>query len=236
MSRHAASAVLLMGALAGTARGQVLRPSGWAPPPALDFALVARTLQSDIDWRRRENAALQLGNSGDQRWVGPLATAAAGDPSLRVRRAARDALANIRLANRPPGFNVPPLRPGPGWGGGGLPSDPYVDMVEAWYLQFLRRSPDAAGLAAHVAILQSGADPGDVQAAIIGSDEYWRRQGSTARGFVRGLYIDVLGRPAGPSEVASWLNRFNVNRGDRTQVAREFLGAAVTELSLRRPF
>jgi hypothetical protein len=236
MPRHAALAVLLMGALAGAARGQALRPSGWAPPPALDLALLARTLQSDIDWRRREEAALQLGNSGDPRWVGPLATAAAGDPSLRVRQAARDALANIRLANQPPGFNVPPLRPGPGWTVGGLPGDPFADMVAAWYWQFLRRSPEPAGLAAHLAVLHAGVAPIDVQAAIIGSDEYWRRQGSTARGFVRGLYADVLGRSAGPSEVANWLNRFNVTRGNRTRVAREFLVAAVPELSLRRPF
>ena len=236
MIRQAIAGVLLMGALAPVAQGQVFRPPGWAPPPALDYAFLARTLLSGVDWRQREDAAQQLGNSGDLRWVGPLATAAAGDPSLRVRQAARDALASIRLANRPPGLTIPPLRPGPGWGGGGLPDDPYADMVEAWYLQFLRRSPDAAGLAGHLSILQSGADPGDVQAGILGSDEYWRRQGSTARGFVRGLYIDVLGRPASPSEVANWLNRFNVSGGDRAQVAREFLGAAAAELSLRRPF
>jgi hypothetical protein len=232
MKRPALAAVLLALALAlaPCAPGQVFRPPGWRPPPALDFALTARTLQSAVDWRQREEAAGRLGGSGDLRWLDVLATAAANDPSLRVRRAARDAIVSIREANgRPgPGTDFPRPPPDP-WGGGALPGDHYADMVESWYQRYLHRSVDPGGLASRLTLLRRGADPEDVEVDIIGSDEYWERNGSNVVGFVRGLYADVLGRVPNRDEVRGWVQRYAVNRANRSAVAREFLRAAARE-------
>jgi len=227
--------VLLLGlVLAPVAAAQSWRRPGWRPPPALDLPAAARTLQSSVDWRRREEAAQRLGNSGDLRWVSVLAGAAADDPSLRVRRAAQDAIASIREANGRPGVGGPPPWPQrPGWGGGWRPGDPNADMIDAWFQRYLGRSVDPGGLAARLTLLRQGANPQDIEADIIGSDEYWNRNGRTVAGFVRGLYRDVLGREPNLPEIRNWSARFPANRGNRSAVAREFLQAAQLELSLR---
>jgi len=225
------AAVLLALALAAFASAQRFQPPGWRPPPAVDSALAARTLQSAADWRQREEAAQRLGGSGDERWGGPLARAAASDPSRRVRQAARDAIDSIREANgRPDTF--PPPRPPP-WGGGVVPSDPNADLIESWFQRYLGRSVDPGGLASRLELLRRGADPEDVEADIIGSGEYWERHGSNVIGFVRGLYADVLNREANRGEVRVWADRYVVQRGNRSAVAREFLQAAARERFLR---
>jgi hypothetical protein len=68
-----------------------------------------------------------------------------------------------------------------------------------------------------------------VEADIIGSDEYWERNGSNVVGFVRGLYADVLGRVPNRDEVLGWAQRYAVNSENRSAVAREFLQAAARE-------
>jgi hypothetical protein len=222
--RRLAAGVLLALALVPAAPAQWLPPPGWRPPAAVDFAIAARTLQSAADWRQREDAAARLGGSGDPRWLGTLATASAGDPSLRVRRAARDAIDSIREANGSPGPVPLPPRPGPDpWGGGAFPGDPWADMIDAWFRQYLRRSVDPGGLSSRLMLLRRGADPLDIEADIIGSGEYWERNGSNVVGFVRGLYADILGREPNRFEVRNWADRYAVNRGNRSAVARERL-------------
>jgi hypothetical protein len=229
---RALAAVLLVLALAAAAPAQMRWFPGWRPPPAVDHALAARVLQSGTDWRQREDAAVQLGGSGDMRWIAILAQAAAGDPSRRVRQAARDAIDSIRDANGSPGLAFPPPRPGPDpWGGGFFPGDPNADMIDWWFRQYLGRSVDPGGLSSRLMLLRRGADPQDIEADIIGSGEYWERHGSNVVGFVRGLYADVLGRVPNRGEVRNWQDRYAVNRGDRSAVAREFLQAAGRELS-----
>jgi len=48
------------------------------------------------------------------------------------------------------------------------------------------------------------------------------------------LYTDVLDREANRGEVRVWAERYAINRGNRSAVAREFLQAAGRELSRRR--
>ena len=72
-----------------------------------------------------------------------------------------------------------------------------------------------------------------MEADIIGSGEYWERNGRTVVGFVRGLYADVLNREANRGEVRVWAERYAINRGNRSAVAREFLQAAARERFLR---
>jgi hypothetical protein len=195
----------------------------------MDFALAARTLNSGVDWRRRQEAADRLGNSGDMRWVPTLARAARNDPSRQVRRAARDAISSIREAND--GFEggrpLPPTDDT--WGGGRLPGDPNADMIDSWFRRYLGRSVDSGGLSARLALLRRGGDPLDIEADIIGSGEYWERNGSNVAGFVRGLYRDILQRDARPYEIAIWARRYVANQANRSAVAREFIVASENE-------
>jgi hypothetical protein len=247
MTRRALATALLALAFTPVAPAQLMQPPGWRPPAVVDYALASRTLQSAADWRQREDAAARLGGSGDPRWVGTLARAAAGDPSLRVRQAARDAIDSIREANGSPdpGLQGPvfpqpvvpqPILPQPAnpWGGGVLPGEPYADMIDSWYRQYLRRSVDRGGLASRVALLRRGADPQDVEADIIASGEYWERNGSNVIGFVRGMYVDTLGHEPGRDEARYWVERYAINRDNRSAVAREFLQAAARQQLDRR--
>jgi HEAT repeat protein len=226
------AAVLLALALAAVAPAQEGRHYGWRPPPAVDSALAARTLQSAADWRQREEAAQRLGDSGDERWIGPLARAAADDPSRRVRQAARDAIDSIREANGHPETSPPPRSPP--WGGGAVPSDPNADLIDSWYQRYLGRSVDPGGLTSRLDLLRRGTAPDDVEADIIGSGEYWERHGSNVVGFVQGLYADILDREANRDEVRIWADRYAVNRGNRSALAHEFLHAAAQERLDRR--
>lgn len=100
-------------------------------------------------------------------------------------------------------------------------------QVAGWYSRYLRRQIDQAGLQAHsTAYVQSG--PESALAGILGSQEYYRIWGNTPKGFVQGLYSDVLRRPAQPSEVATWASQ--VGRKSLTQIAFDFLAAARREL------
>ena len=229
--RRALAAVPLVLAFAAAAPAQMKPFPGWHPPPAVDYALAARALQSGADWRRREEAAEQLGGSGDMHWVAVLARAAAEDPSQRVRQAARDAIDSIHEAN---GDQDPaPQRPRPGadpWDGGSLPDDPNAEMIDAWFRHYLGRSADPGGLSSRLTLLRRGADPEEIEANIIGSDEYWNRHNHNVVGFIRGLYNDILNREPNRDELRNWADRYVVNESNRSAVAREFLQAASHEL------
>src|SRR5262249_48862733 len=60
-----------------------------------------------------------------------------------------------------------------------------------------------------------------VEAAILSSPEYFRRNGGTPEGFVLGLFRDVLGRPPTPPEMNFWMNL--VLSESRARVAVRFL-------------
>ena len=111
--------------------------------------------------------------------------------------------------------------------------DPYVDLVQSWYGQFLNRPADPAGLANWVRLLRRGASPEDLEAAILGSQEYYDRKGGHPAVFIRGLYLDVLSRHARAPEVESWLSRLAEYNGDRTRIAAEFLRESQPELANR---
>ena len=68
--------------------------------------------------------------------------------------------------------------------------------VSGAYREYLVRTPDAAGLVAHASALQQGVSPERVDASILGSNEYFGRQGSGNIPYVQALYLDVLGREA----------------------------------------
>jgi hypothetical protein len=94
-------------------------------------------------------------------------------------------------------------------------------LVEGWYRRYLGRNADPIGIHDHVQALQRGTPPVLVEAAILSSPEYYRRNGGTPEGFVLGLFRDVLGRPPTPSEMNLWMNR--TLSDSRSNVAVRFL-------------
>jgi hypothetical protein len=110
--------------------------------------------------------------------------------------------------------------------------DDYRLIVKQTYEQYLHRCPDRDGFEAAVCCLRRGGSVEGFQAGVIGSDEYYRLHGCSPRGFVIGLYEDVLGREPECSEVRSWLCNLDCC-GCRATLARQFLCAAQRELALR---
>src|SRR5262245_24401826 len=147
-------------------------PGGFQPPGAAQIEV----LQSDPNPNNRREAARALGSSLDSSVIAVLAQAAAFDSDRQVRIAAGDAIALIRRraaagwTQRPPG-----------------PTN-YRLLVESWYQLYLRRPADPAGLRDFVDRMRRGAGPIEVQAALLGSDEYFRLHGSRERSWVAALY------------------------------------------------
>jgi hypothetical protein len=255
----------LGGALLGIGLGLAAVPAGRAQPlyPGAAFsspltnASLVRILLTEVDARRRSEAARLLGASADPKAIQALSTAAVEDQDPRVRQAAIDALSQIRgvlggglvpapavPAWPPLGPLVPPLAPPPVVIPPPVivqppvvvrpPVDPLVELVQAWYQRYLRRSIDLSGLQSWVSLLRQGASHDDVKSAILGSPEYYQLHGNRPDGFVAGLYADVLGRSPNQDEMALWLNRLGQVRNDRRRLAADFLVAAHGELH-RRP-
>jgi hypothetical protein len=90
-----------------------------------------------------------------------------------------------------------------------------ADVVAADYERFLRRPASPAELAGWTTQLALGVTQQQLEAALIGSAEYYVLHGGNAGGFLNGLYVDALSRP---DSEGAWFDL--VNRGaDRTSVA-----------------
>jgi hypothetical protein len=95
-------------------------------------------------------------------------------------------------------------------------------LVQSWYQRFLHRSPTSAEIANWVGMLLGATDE-DVEAGILGSDEYYNsRGGGTNAGFVEALYRDILGRTPTDAEVRQWDAAFGAG-ATRNQVALQIL-------------
>src|SRR5262245_39238586 len=105
-------------------------------------------------------------------------------------------------------------------------------VVQGWYQRFLRRPMDPAA-AGWVQALASGQDPNQLLAGILGSDEYFSNAGGTPAGFVRQLYMDLVGRQPSPAELRHWTAR--VFRESRTDIAYALLTRHPQDLGQRLP-
>jgi hypothetical protein len=85
------------------------------------------------------------------------------------------------------------------------PGDPQT-LVRSWYKRYLRREPDA-GAAAWAQSLRMGHTAEDVLATILASQEYYTAAGANPAGFVRQIFMDVIGRQPSSTEVNYWANR-----------------------------
>ena len=86
-----------------------------------------------------------------------------------------------------------------------LSSTEYLNK-EVWtdYGTLLGRAPDASGWFTFVHALRDGATPQDVQATILGSNEFYARVGGNTLDYLDALYHDVLNRPVDDDGVIHW--------------------------------
>jgi len=206
----------------GWALAQQYYPGSQAAPALAPFeASAVQALMENPDPNRRRDAALSLGQRGSAATVSRLAGAAAYDPDRSVRVAAGDAIAMIKRRSAGDWAVRPPAPSG------------YRQLVESWYQLYLNRAPDPTGVRDFVNRMARGATPEDIQASIIGSDEYYRLHGSRPASWIAGMYADVLNRSARPDEIRHWMGMYERLGGSREQTSLEFLRTARTELSQR---
>jgi len=77
-------------------------------------------------------------------------------------------------------------------------------FIDQYYHDYLGRGVDAVGLDFWLGVCEAHQGPEVVRAALIGSGEYATAHGGTSDGVIRGLYQDVLGRPASGADVSYW--------------------------------
>ena len=82
----------------------------------------------------------------------------------------------------------------------------YARFVTAAYQQYLKRDPEATGLANWVSALKRGLSDEQLEASFIGSAEYIQNHGGTGDAWVMGLYRDLLGREPDTQGLQNWLN------------------------------
>ncbi len=96
------------------------------------------------------------------------------------------------------------------------------ELVRTWYRDYLGREPGPE-LAAWVELLRGGMSPVDVQATVLGSDEYFNQQGRDPQTFVLETLQAVTWQAPSTSLLRQWNDRLTALRGDRFALAREIL-------------
>jgi hypothetical protein len=94
-------------------------------------------------------------------------------------------------------------------------------LVQVWHDRFFRTLPPGPWIAHWVEELRRGLAPELAAAQILASPEYYVRFGNRLDAYVRGLFLEVVGRPPTPAEYDFWLRRFY--HEDRAQVAHDLI-------------
>jgi hypothetical protein len=95
-----------------------------------------------------------------------------------------------------------------------------LETIRSWYRRYLGRPADSADLNQWVQRLEQGWSMLDVQAGILGSDEFFLRYNRDPARFIAGLYTEVAGMPPRPDDVRYWLSMLQQFNNDRQAVAR----------------
>jgi hypothetical protein len=102
-------------------------------------------------------------------------------------------------------------------------------VVQHLYSQLLLRSADPGGLQGWVTFLANGGSDEQVEAALLGSTEYFNKRASgTTAGFLDAVYRDIFGRDVDSGGLASWTRQMQ-NGLTRSQVASAILAAPESE-------
>jgi hypothetical protein len=99
-----------------------------------------------------------------------------------------------------------------------------TNQIRGWYRDYLGREVGPE-LSAWVELLRGGMSATDVQATILGSDEFYSQKGRDLQTFVRETLQSVTWADPSYSELQRWTDRLNQLRGDRFALAREILQA-----------
>ena len=95
-------------------------------------------------------------------------------------------------------------------------------FVSSLYSQFLGRSPTSTGLESQVSAIRQGESQTRLESTILGSNEYYVRQGADNTTFVRSLYTGLLGRE--PDTLGLQVHYAALAHGmSRTDLANSFL-------------
>jgi hypothetical protein len=97
-----------------------------------------------------------------------------------------------------------------------------AEQIRGWYRDYLGREPGPE-LTAWVQLLRGGMSPTDVQATVLGSDEYFNQQGRDPQTFVLETLQAVTWQAPSGNLLRQWNDRLTALRGDRFALAREIL-------------
>lgn len=97
-----------------------------------------------------------------------------------------------------------------------------ADLVRSWYRDYLGREVGPE-LTAWVELLKGGMSQTDVQATILGSDEFYYQKGRDPQTFVLETLQAITWSEPTVSELRRWTDRLTVLRGDRFALVREIL-------------
>jgi hypothetical protein len=81
----------------------------------------------------------------------------------------------------------------------------FANFVTSEYFQYLRRAPDATGLAIFTNAMTAGLAPEVVEALFVSSNEYILNHGNDVTLWLTGLYNDLLGRAPDQAGFNHWL-------------------------------
>jgi sugar lactone lactonase YvrE len=102
-------------------------------------------------------------------------------------------------------------------------------VVQNLYMRILHRSADPSGLSTFVTLLAQGGTAEQIEAQLLGSDEYFNnRGGGTTAGFLGALYQDVLNRPIDNTGLQVWELAL-ANGTSRLDVAAAILASAESD-------
>jgi hypothetical protein len=103
-------------------------------------------------------------------------------------------------------------------------SERFGVIVNNDYTSLLGRSVDPTGQNFFVQQMINGATQDQVEAQILGSQEYFNAHSQTNSAFLQGAYMDVLGRNAANADLQFWSTQFD-NGASRTEVGLGILGS-----------
>ncbi len=112
----------------------------------------------------------------------------------------------------------------------GITSSPeyLTGVVESLYQETLHRQADPAGLSHWVNFLSQGGTDQQLQANLLGSNEYFVKAGNINNAFLSSLYTDVLGRPVDSGAAQFYLGELAQGM-PRTEVASSVLHSTESE-------
>ncbi len=105
-------------------------------------------------------------------------------------------------------------------------------VIADLYETYLGRAVDAAGLNYWLGVWNASQGPEQVQAGIIGSQEFFNTAGGTPQAWVTALYQNLFDRNPGPSEVAYWVGVIQTE--SRASVVLGFVTSDEYRLNLLR--